>query len=231
MADLPELVERLRHSMEKDDIASTFNKVRVHVLAFLRATLKRNHALWGAVGAMKPLPVTKGNGTARSVAAIWSAVQAANVADLDTYGDIAWMMACHGMGPKEFHGAWQFLADRVHIDGTKRAGRVRDVLGDAPLEDHVGTELGFARFYDRLYDALHDHCLPYDLRRSYAHWMESAGIPRTRRRIYLGHNRRDVTDHYEKHGTDHLKADAERLRAYLISCGIDEALWNDSGEN
>ena len=37
----------------------------------------------------------------------------------------------------------------------------------------------------------------YDLRRSYATWLEAAAIPRTRRKLYLGHGARTVTDLYE----------------------------------
>jgi len=54
----------------------------------------------------------------------------------------------------------------------------------------------------------------YDLRRTYSNWLESAGVPRTRRRLYLGHGARDVTDFYESHEvTAFLREDAERLAA------------------
>ena len=43
-----------------------------------------------------------------------------------------------------------------------------------------------------------------------------AQIPRTRRRLYLGHGSADVTDRYEKHElSEYLVRDSERIRAYI----------------
>jgi integrase len=58
--------------------------------------------------------------------------------------------------------------------------------------------------------------VPYDLRRTYAHWLEEAGIPRTRRRMYLGHGARDATDLYESHEVEgFLAEDAAKPRQFL----------------
>jgi integrase len=55
----------------------------------------------------------------------------------------------------------------------------------------------------------------YDLRRSFAVWMEDAGIPRSRRKLYLGHSAGDVTGLYERRELlAWLEEDGERLRAY-----------------
>ena len=57
---------------------------------------------------------------------------------------------------------------------------------------------------------------PYDFRRTHSNWMEAAGIPRTRRRLYRGHGPRDVGDLYEDHEvTAFLAEDRDRLLAYL----------------
>jgi hypothetical protein len=57
---------------------------------------------------------------------------------------------------------------------------------------------------------------PYDLRRSDATWLETAGIPRTRRRLYLGHGTRTVTDLYERHQVEaFLAEDGARLRSFI----------------
>ena len=59
---------------------------------------------------------------------------------------------------------------------------------------------------------------PYDLRRTYAHWLELAQIPRTRRKLYLGHSAGDITDLYERHEIDaFLSADGRTLRAWLAT--------------
>jgi hypothetical protein len=47
-------------------------------------------------------------------------------------------------------------------------------------------------------------------------WMEDAEIPRTRRRLYLGHSAQDVTDRYEKREiTAFLAEDRDRLLKVL----------------
>ncbi len=59
---------------------------------------------------------------------------------------------------------------------------------------------------------------PYDLRRTYATWMEAAQIPRTRRRQYMGNSTGDVTDTYEQHEVEaYLAIDAEKLDAFVRS--------------
>jgi integrase len=61
-----------------------------------------------------------------------------------------------------------------------------------------------------------DAMRPYDLRRTFANWMEGAGIPRTRRRIYRGHEARDMGDLYEWHGVRaFLSEDAAKLRVFI----------------
>ena len=77
----------------------------------------------------------------------------------------------------------------------------------------------FSLWNDYLDPAFRDrapHLVPYDLRRTYSHWMELAAIPRTRRRMYMGHAAKDVTDLYEEHEvTAFLEEDAAKLRAFL----------------
>ena len=56
----------------------------------------------------------------------------------------------------------------------------------------------------------------HDLRKTFSNWCEGAGIPRTRRRLYLGHGRRDVTDLYEEHDvSSFLENDAKALRRFV----------------
>jgi hypothetical protein len=219
VGDIPALLERLRVQMNKDGRASSFNKARVHCLAFLRSTLKRHHPLWVAVSAVEMLPVSpEGRGIARTVGEVKRAAQIANTRDAG-YGTLFLAMALTGMGPKEAHAAWEVLTDRVAIHGTKREGRDRIVplvlpalyAGQLPA-----ITIGYDRFYHRLRDALSGSVLPYDARRSFAHWMEEAGIPRTRRKLYMGHAGTDSLDRYERHEiTQFLAADAARLTTYI----------------
>jgi integrase len=104
-----------------------------------------------------------------------------------------------GMGPKEYWGSWELHPDHVHIHGTKRASRVRNVprwtrvtpptttrgvLEDA-WESAIGAALGI-----------------HDLRRSFALWMEEMGLSLSRQRLYLGHSARNTTEMYTPAGPD-----------------------------
>jgi integrase len=70
-------------------------------------------------------------------------------------------------------------------------------------------------FEDHVRDRTDRHVQPYDLRRCFARWMESAGIPRIRRKMYMGHATGDVTELYERHELEaYLAADAAKLREW-----------------
>jgi hypothetical protein len=74
----------------------------------------------------------------------------------------------------------------------------------------------YAKAFRAAADAVGLPCTPYDLRRSFANWMEAAGIPRTRRKLYLGHGAADVTDLYERHEVQaFLLEDGRKLRAWI----------------
>jgi integrase len=102
----------------------------------------------------------------------------------------------------------------LHIDGTKRQSRVRDVplwvswLPLVPVRSrsrfvtlwraNLGAELGI-----------------YDLRRSFAVWMDDAGIPRSRQRLYMGHAVGDMTGLYQtRELLSWLPEDALRLKQF-----------------
>jgi len=71
-------------------------------------------------------------------------------------------------------------------------------------------------FSNKLKERTNGQLAPYDLRRTYANWLEGAGIPRTRRRLYMGHGARDVTDLYETHQVlQFLREDAAKLADFI----------------
>jgi integrase len=129
------------------------------------------------------------------------------------YAAIAWSMALTGMGPGELWGQWTVRKDRIHIRGTKREGRVRDIPLIRPVAHPTRP---YRPFLEALGEASGETVLPYDLRKTFATWMEEAGIPRTRRRLYMGHGSTDVTDLYERHDVERFLAeDGEKLRGFL----------------
>jgi hypothetical protein len=211
VTELPIVLEQLRESLGRAHPRS-FNLFRSHVLSFLRDTLKRSHGLWIAASAVEPVKTTRGAKKCHPVtpAELWAWFPNP---DADPVDAMTWSMAATGMGPNEYWGKWRVEADRVHIDGTKRLGRVRDVpLVRSPVPPTLSRRWWEVHFRQRTKRAM----VPYDLRRSYAGWMEDAEIPRSRRKRYMGHGASDVTDLYERRDIDaNLEADAARLTRHI----------------
>lgn len=210
IADLPRVLETLRGTLGREHPRS-FNLARAAALAFVRATLKRSHPLWLAVAAVevkKARPQRRHQPLSPEQMRAWFPRP-----DRDPVDGIAWGMAMTGMGAGEYWGEWCVETDRVSIYGTKREGRVRDV----PLLRWPASPAMHRRtFEDKVRSRTQRAITVYDLRRTYANWLEAAGIPRTRRKLYLGHGAGDVTGLYELHEVRaFLAADGGALRAYL----------------
>jgi hypothetical protein len=207
--DLPAVLEGLRESLGRKHPRS-FNLARAAALAFVRSTLKKSHALYLSVSAVEPRKLTKApKRTPLTVAQFRNLFPSPETDWLDR---VAWDMATTGMHAAEFWGRWHVEADRVHVDGTKRGGRIRDVpLVRRPAPPRYNRR----KFEDDLRERSR-MIVVYDLRRTYANWLESAGVPRTRRKLYLGHGAKDVTDLYERHEVAaFLVEDAGKLKALL----------------
>jgi integrase len=208
--DLPELLEQLRDTVGKSHPRS-FNLARSHASAFVRATLKRDHRLWKAVNAVEPRTVPK-RPPRPDLTVEWMRNTFPHPETNQTDA-CAWAMALTGMGPKEYWGEWETKADRVTISGTKRKARVRSV----PLVQPIAVpRMSRNAFRLRLYRKFDGRINAYDFRRTFARWMESAGILRARRKMYMGHAAGDVTALYEQHELDaYLAEDAKALRRFL----------------
>jgi hypothetical protein len=210
VADLPRVLEELRKTYGKKR-ARSFNLARDAARAFTRATLKKSHPVYVAIAAVEPRAVPKA--PLRRLLSVDDMLELFPNPATDRIDAIAWTMATTGMGSKELWGAWATESDRVHIQGTKRDARVRDVpLVRAPTVPQLSRDRFEKLFRERLDGAI----TPYDLRRTYVRWLELAGVLRTRRKLYMGHAAGDVTDLYERaEVTAFLAGDAERLRTFL----------------
>lgn len=222
VVNLPDALLALRTEAIKARTPAMFNRTRSTVLAYLRDTLRRSHRLYGEV---RDVPLLKEKKSPKKQPQSWQQLteHAAKLNEVSPrYRNAMWAMALTGMGPKEyFIDGYEVLSDRVKVGGVKRPGRQRVVPA-------VRTEyftrivpsrtVGAMREMRVFGETLLEKCgiRPYDLRRTYANWMESAGIPRTRRRLYIGHAKKDTTDIYEEHEvTAFLAEDAKRLEAFL----------------
>jgi hypothetical protein len=220
-ADLPRLLETYRAKCVDGKHPSAFNRTKAAVRAFLRDLpgIGKRHPLYLAAADVPGMRERKESVTALTVKAALAVRERLRALPKTSLGpqaaDVWWTMCTTGMGPSELWGEWEALPDRVRIVGTKRPGRSwggegREVpLVAAPVRPSL-TVGRFAKLL-RLVDAK-----PRQGRKSYSGWLEDAEIPRTRRRLYLGHGAKDVTDLYEKREiTAFLTEDASRLARLL----------------
>lgn len=215
IADLPEALRDLRDTMGSTHPRS-FNVTRAAVLAFIRSTFTRAHPLWlecSAIEVRKVTPKRKGVHLTPD--------QARNFfpnPDTDPVDAIAWSQMTTGMHEVELWGEWHLKPDRVWIAGAaKKRGKRRTREVPLVMRPVVPT-MHERTFSDKLRERTNRKIEPYDLRRTYAHWMDEARIPRTRRQLYMGHGPRDTTDLYERHEVAAFLADdAQKLREYIGS--------------
>lgn len=219
VGNLPDALLLVRKDLIKENHPAHFNRIRATVLAFIRDTLKRSHRLYGEV---RDVPLLKERKSPERHILTWSEVQSIAEKMEDPRDRAAvYGMALTGMGPKEWYvDGWKLEADRVTIFGTKRKGRTRIVpkLLTALYAISRPASVGCIREGRRLGERVLKLAgvRPYDLRRTYANWLEAAGVPRTRRKTYLGHAGGDVTSIYERHEVEQFLAeDARRIEAYL----------------
>ena len=209
IADLPDLLEAARDRLRAHP--QSFRLCRSACQAFVKATLKRSHPLYAEMGAVEPLKI-RAQRTKHPAAPyeMWAVLERLPI----LAKPIARTICLTGMRCNEFWGTWSTELDRVHIHGTKTKGAERVVPNLIGIARWPG--MTYRAFRLALAEASDGQMTPYDLRRTYATWLEAAGIPRTRRRLYLGHGNQDVTDIYEWHEvTKFLEEDAAKIRAFL----------------
>jgi hypothetical protein len=230
VSDLPALLEAYRTKCLGKGTPREFNYTKMGCLALLRDKLGKRHPLRNAVADIVGMPEAK-----RGVLGMGAEDARAKRRLLLEAGEteaagIWWSMVCTGMGPTELWGdaledpmkAWKELADRILINGTKRPGRCwgsegREVPNLTAITRPTMTKDHFGKVLKRVAAAA-----PRQARKTFACMMEDAEIPRTRRRMYLGHGAKDVTDRYERREiTAFLAEDRARL---LKQLGPDTAL-------
>lgn len=208
--ELPRALRAYRAVCERDEKAVSFNRCRAAVQAFLRDTMTRNDEVYREAAAIETLPVGP-----RTVLGGQSPEAAAKLARaLPRQSGITWLLMCAtGMGPGELEGRWHDRGEAgLEIHGTKRESRHRTI--PRLVEEMPRARVAAATLRKHLRKVAKG-VTPYDGRRTFAHWMEGAGISRARRKAYLGHSATDVTDLYEAHEVaGFLPEDRDRLLTY-----------------
>jgi integrase len=208
IADLPELLLSLRPKMKAAKHPQTFRLAKAAAQAFVKSRLTKAHPLYFQVMAVEGLKIVQQR--AKTPLLPDELMQRLEKMP-DKYCLMAESMFLTGMGPGEYWGRWDVSGFVVNIHGTKRKARERVV----PLLGNISAPLTeYRAFRVQLREAC--DLSPYDLRRSFANMLEEARIPRTRRKLYMGHGASDVTDLYERHELKrHLEQDRKRLKKFL----------------
>lgn len=208
--ELPGLLRRYRQTCQGKGVWRAFNLARSAAQAFVRDTLGLRSTVYGEIEDLRPLQRTARR---RLPPAPTHAEFLAKAAKLPlAAARCAQGMAYSGMNPKEFWGAWEQLGDRIHIEGTKRVGRVRDVPLLAPITQPTIARITFKRALAKVWPEV----TPKHFRNFYARWLDEAGIAEVWREMYLGHGVRTMADLYPRAEVDrYLTEHAAKIQAFL----------------
>jgi integrase len=176
--------------------ARTFNKDRAAILAFVHAELGDSHWLALACKRVKPLKVA--NKLPYNPLTVAQAKDLAAALD-PHHARTLWAFCLTGMRPEEMfeeHGnRWKVDDQGVYVHGTKSPAAVRVVPRVGLL---VKSATGRLAFYRALRKASRRSVSPYDLRRTYAQWLDLARIPQFRQDYYMAHGPKDLNALYKQ---------------------------------
>ncbi len=218
---LPDVLKALRGVLV--ETPRQFNVMRSVAQAFVRSHYGKGSKLWLAVAQVATLKVTPKvikhpatvaemlTLTAKLPTTIWRHWKQ----EPCDFAGMAWTLATTGMRTvvEYFDAEWERKSGFVEVGTGKKDKAVRRV----PLiREPVEAQCDYQAFADAIHTATDGQMTPYDLRRTYANWLEAAEIPRTRRILYLGHGALDITGRYEWHEVKaFLAEDAEKVKLWL----------------
>lgn len=209
--DVPKYLLSYREICESDGKHRTFNATQVTLLAYVTNVLGKNSKVREEIVAIKKLTETS------EPALQFTPEQAKTfICSLNhEHSGIALTLLFTGMNWKEARGSWQVDGDGVVIEGTKAKGRVRTV--PRFLESYTKPTIALSSYHKAM-KRRDSRFSTYSFRRTFAHWMQEAGIPYIRRQMYMGHSGGSMTDRYERHEVEaYLREDREKVLNYVLS--------------
>lgn len=218
---LPDVLKAMR--VELAGKPRAFNVRRSVAQAFVRSRYGKGSKLWQSIASVEPLKVVpkkiKHPATVAELVGIAAALPTTiwrdGVEGPCDFAGMCWALATTGMRTvvEYFNVEWEQKDGWIEIGTGKKDKAVRRV----PLiREPVIPDCDYQVFADALRKASGGQMSPYDLRRTYANWLEAAEIPRTRRMIYLGHGSVDITGRYEWHEVKaFLAEDGEKVKQWL----------------
>jgi hypothetical protein len=206
VADLPKRLRAYRATMAHHGPA--FNHARNYARAFARDTLGPSSVLYQQIKDVQAIEHRAKAGHPQSVEKLAALAEQLGPG----YGEAMIGMSVTGMGPKEFWGAWDDETTHYQVHGTKRAGRERMI----PRPGYVARPTVTPEALKSRLRRVSGVVTPYDARRTYMNLLVELGIPRPRRKLYLGHGAKDSADLYERPEImDWIVADGQKLAALV----------------
>lgn len=211
--DLPNALKRYKTHCIETTHHRTFNGCRKVLLSYINKELGRDHTLYGKVSA---IPQLKLKSKRKAPQLSPEEIQSLNKFLPDEHKNIVRAMIYSGMRWTEVsevgENKWWMENDRVVIKGTKTeySDRVVPLIREIhkPIRGYLAFRTQLKKFRKGL--------SPQSFRRSYAHWMDMAKIPESRKNVYMGHSEQSVREGYERHEVDkYLLEDANTLRKWI----------------
>lgn len=222
---LRELVKRLdafRKSSMKRKTGTTFNRTRAVLMAFAKSEYRDTSPFYQSIRQVPVIPNVR-SGQSNMAVSVGDIVRLTDAIDPKA-APMVWSMCFGGFRLGEYleknQVTWETKKDRliihIHNPGHGNKGYTRTVMLPFPLTQSTIGDRQFRRYIDRAKGPLSLDVTTHTFRKCFAHWMELAGIPRTRRMAYLGHGKTDVTDIYEVHDVEkYLIEDADTFKAFV----------------
>jgi hypothetical protein len=247
--DLPDILRRCRARYDGEGKSSAFNQFRSYSLTFLRHYCGYDDDIFIYKHCLKirTLPIKKIRehhplATFSEFLDLLEVVNPARGSNDDPKNPTdyrSWIafMVFTGTRPTEFFGGrWERdkKTGHIHILGEKTANADRVVPSIVWLPPIARPEFGLPQRLEKLEVPQRVR----DFRRTYSLWLESAGVPRNRISLYMGHGPRDMTTLYQKQRptTDLLNEDRQRILDWIESQKASQnkktkRVWADSTAN
>jgi integrase len=213
MANAPMVLRKMREQYKATGKAVTFNRTRATLRSYISDTIGQFTELYAAVSNVKPLRVEpKRKGRHLSVAEVRELMNKLE----PVYRGMVWTCCLTGMRVLSEFIADVWTIDRkrhaIHVRGTKtvRSDRLVPLVEVGLPLIHAMAE--YKAFRVSVRKASKRKITLGDFRKTYVHWLELAGVPRSNRKAYMSHGRMDTTDIYELHEVEaFLKEDGEKV--------------------
>lgn len=208
--NLPAIAKQLFVQHRDAGQGAAWNRRKAVILAFLRDTFSKQSEIYKTV---QGLPRLKEPPKFTRHPCTVAEAKAHAIALGPKWGPQWWTLCLTGMNPSEhWEDGWKVLSVGIELLGEKRPARHRIIPNVGTPVPPVGTKAGFAEAVERAGLGI----TPRDARRSYARWLEETGIPLYRRKAYMGHGPKSMTELYTWGDiTAWLNEDTRTLARYL----------------